>query len=58
MTERYNEDMNGPTADDMPAVNGNDGFDWAALSATASTLDERLAGGLEPTVGTRLGGRG
>jgi len=31
------------------ATNEGDGLDWAALSATASTIDERLAGDLDPT---------
>lgn len=41
--------MSGPIADRLPAVTSDDEIDWAVLSAAASTLDERLAGRLEPT---------
>jgi type 2 lantibiotic biosynthesis protein LanM len=41
--------MDGRVAEDGVATVGGNGVDWAALSAAASTIDERLGGGLEST---------
>lgn len=41
--------MNGRAAKGGVATIDGDGLDWAAVSAAASTIDERLGGAMEPT---------